>query len=91
MRTDIKVLEENMGVTQKQINKFYIARQNISALTEKVEQLQKQKDDFLKSMEKITQNNNRLSKENQRLKSKGVFVSYTLLSLHNDKTWSIAK
>lgn len=91
MRTDIKVLEENMGVTQKQINKLYIARQNISALTEKVEQLQKQKDDFLKSMEKITQNNNRLSKENQRLKSKGVFVSYTLLSLHNDKTWSIAK
>ena len=80
-----------MGVTQKQINKLYIARQNISALTEKVEQLQKQKGDFLKSMEKITQNNNRLSKENQRLKSKGVFVSYTLLSLHNDKTWSIAK
>lgn len=91
MRTDIKVLEENMGVTQKQINKLYIARQNISALTEKVEQLQKQKGDLLKSMEKITQNNNRLSKENQRLKSKGVFVSYTLLSLHNDKTWSIAK
>ena len=91
MRTDIKVLEENMGVTQKQINKLYIARQNISALTEKVEQLQKQKGDLLKSMEKITQNNNRLSKENQRLKSKGVFVSYTLLSLHNDKTWSMAK
>ena len=91
MRTDIKVLEENMGVTQKQINKLYIARQNISALTEKVEQLQKRKGDLLKSMEKITQNNNRLSKENQRLKSKGVFVSYTLLSLHNDKTWSIAK
>ena len=56
-----------------------------------MDQLQKQKGDLLKSMEKITQNNNRLSKENQRLKSKGVFVSYTLLSLHNDKTWSIAK
>ena len=91
MRTDIKVLEENMGVTQKQINKLYIARQNISALTEKMEQLQKRKGDLLKSMEKITQKNNLLSKENQRLKSKGVFVSYTLLSLHNDKTWSIAK
>ena len=58
----MKVLEENIDATQRQLSKLY-----------KVEQLQKQKGDLVKTMEKMARNNTFLSKENRRLKSKGVF------------------
>ena len=84
MRVDIKILEENIDATQRQLSKLYISQQNISMLTKKVEQLQKQKGDLVKTMEKMARNNTFLSKENRRLKSKGVFLKFTkvMLKLH---------
>ena len=77
LRIDIKVLEENIDATQRQLSKLYISQQNISMLTKKVEQLQKQKGDLVKTMEKMARNNTFLSKENRRLKSKGVCFKFT--------------
>ena len=65
-------MKENIDVIQKQIRTLRITRQNTSLLTEKVEQLQKEKRDLVKTMEKMAGNNTCLSKENQLLKSEGV-------------------
>lgn len=73
----MKVLEENIDATQRQLSKLYISQQNISMLTKKLEQLQKQKGDLVKTMEKMARNNTFLSKENRRLKSKGVCFKFT--------------